>query len=186
MRAHEAQLCAQPDRRGHVTFKPNHLGPRPVSTALGCNTVTFEHILSADDPVPLVASLLSGPQPAAWQTEYLKLEDLLYFYARIYGGGLSHAIAAAPDGAIPETLRLIKRYGTDATKAWAASLEQYFSNGLLFATTSVRQAWEAGYNEAPQAEFEALYEESHKIEMELGRAVCQYVREHPAAFRVTE
>jgi hypothetical protein len=24
----------QPDRRGHVTFKPIHLGPRPVSTAL--------------------------------------------------------------------------------------------------------------------------------------------------------
>jgi len=34
-----AQLCAQPACRGHVTFKPIHLGPRPVSTALGVITM---------------------------------------------------------------------------------------------------------------------------------------------------
>jgi len=31
----DVQLFAQPGRRGHVTSKPNHLGPRPVGRALG-------------------------------------------------------------------------------------------------------------------------------------------------------
>jgi hypothetical protein len=62
------QLCAQPDRRGHVTFKPIHLGPRPVSTALGCSEFVLSVWFSESLPVgssmhPQLAQLRRAVSP---------------------------------------------------------------------------------------------------------------------------
>ncbi len=145
--------------------------------------MTVDQILAAEDPVPLAARLLSNRPPSELPSELARFEEVLYFYGRIYGGGLSHAIGAAPDGAIPEALRLARTHGSPAVVSWESRLQAYFPTGLLFAPLQTREEWEMRYNDAPDPVFEQLYADSHKIEVELGRAVCQFLREHIHAFR---
>ena len=144
--------------------------------------MTLVQALDAEDPVPLLVDLLPRDPASDWSPEQVKLEELMFFYARIYGGGLSHAISAAADGSIPEALRLAKTYGDAAVVSWVADLERYFAGEVLFAPKSEREDWEAGYNDSPDDRFEALYTASHRLETSLGRAICQYVREHLSVF----
>jgi len=148
--------------------------------------VTVDEILECDDLAPLMAAWLLDDCGNECGTIFA-FEGIFYFFGRIYGGGLSHAIGAAPDEAIPECLSLIRKYGSPKLVDWAARLERYFPDGLLHAPKLTREDWESEYMEcAPVPAFEDLEAEVYGLELELGNAVCGFVREHVDAFRRSE
>ena len=145
-----------------------------------------DEILGSAEPVPVVARFLIAAQERTWPPEVAKLDELMYFFGSVYGGGIDHAIATASDGAIPEALRLIGCYGSDALKSWAERLEHFVPPGLLKAWVQSRGDWHSENMEVPSAEFEMLYRESHRLEADLGSALCEYVRENEDLFRKFE
>jgi hypothetical protein len=145
-----------------------------------------DDILTSAQPVPVAAKLLMAAQGRAWPPEVVRLDEILFFFGSVYGGGLDHAIAAAPDDVIPEVFRLIRSYGSDALRSWAQRLERLLPTGLLSAGVEAREDWHSQNMEAPSQDFEVLYRESHSLDSDLGNALCEYVREHEVVFRKFE
>lgn len=147
--------------------------------------MNVQQVLASEDPVAAAAALLLEHSRLELRPEEARFEALLYFYGRIYGGGLSHAIAAAPEGAIQEAFRLVRTYGSTQLVGWAHRLQAYFQGiGVLFGPKSARQQWEALYSDSPDPAFEQLHWEAHEIEDELGRVLCKFLREQPDAFHI--
>ena len=143
----------------------------------------IDEILASDNPVPGLFDLLDETPSHEWSAEYARLEELLHFNGRIFGGGLGHAIGVASDNVIPDALRLLRKFGTPDVVLWVSRLETYFAGSVLGQDREARQLWELEYIKSPNREFEALDSDVMELEFELGRAFAGFVRENIEAFR---
>ena len=134
------------------------------------------------DVVSNLTKYLYGSPLEEWNSAQRQLDDLLYFYGRIFGGGLAHAIGSAADGTIPEYLRLIYVYGSVDLKSWAERLEKHFEGRVLRETELVREEWDASFESfGPDRDFDTLEAELTSLEDALQLVLCGYIEEHSAA-----